>query len=69
MMDRSAFDALQAEVAADGAYLDDLIANADEVAALADGTVEELLVVLADELAAQAVAVEFVALVEPFVTD
>ena len=69
MMDRPAFNALQAEVAADGAYLDDMIANAAEVAALADGTVEELLAVLADDIAAQAVAVEFVTLVEPFVID
>ena len=68
-MDRPAFDALQAAVAAEGDYLDDMIANADEVAALADGTVEELLAVLADDIEAQAVAVEFVALVEPFVID
>ena len=69
MMDRRAFDAMRADVLADGDYLADMLTNAPEVAALAEGTVEELLEVLADDLDAQAVAVEFLEIIEPLLSD
>ena len=69
MMDRPSFDAMCAEVAADGEYLLDMIANAAEVAALADGTVGELLAVMADDIAAQAVAVDAVEVSAPQIED
>ena len=69
MMDRHTFDALQANVLAEGDYLADMIANAPEVAALAEGTVEELLEVLAADIEAQAVALEFLEIIEPLLSD
>ena len=69
MMNRAAFDALQADVLADGDYLLDMIANAPAVAAIAEGTVEELLEVLADDIAAHATALQFLSMVEPLVSD
>ena len=66
-MDRRAFDAMRAEVLAEGDYLADMIANAPEVAALAEGTVEELLDVLAADIEAHATALQFLSMVEPLV--
>ena len=69
MMDRDAFDAMRAAVLDNGDYLADMLAHAPEVATIADGTVEQLLEVLADDLHAQAVALEFLEIIEPLLSD